>query len=182
MEVASFAVGIVGLVVGVLALFPITLRVRRRYAWRSVLAGVKRLAPEVQRFRPDAVVGLADGAVPAAILALNYRVQRLYFVDAPISGRRTGRGAELCLDGLPDDLSGMRVLIIDNHVYTGSNLAEAVRQVRGRGAAEVVTMVVYRHVVAAPVAVPDHAAYDFADRLIPIPWSFSDGHKNAYIA
>ncbi|WP_327010874.1 hypothetical protein OHA72_28575 [Dactylosporangium sp. NBC_01737] len=43
-------------------------------------------------------------------------------------------------------------------------------------------MVIYRHLVPAPVAVPDHYAYDFSDRLIPVPWSFSDGHRDSYIA
>jgi hypoxanthine phosphoribosyltransferase len=178
----SFVTGIIGLLIGILALFGITITLRRQFPWRAVLNGIKAVTPEIEALKPDVVIGLADGAVPAAVIALNCGIEFLYFIDARTSARKEGGGATLGLMGLPARLDNHRVLIVDNHIFTGTNMRAAAEEVRSRGAKEVRTCAIFRHVYPSSIFKPDYYAREISGSIIPIPWSFSPHHAGAYIA
>ncbi|HEY3871606.1 MAG TPA: hypothetical protein VGM10_24815, partial [Actinocrinis sp.] len=112
-------IGIAGLVVGVAALFKVSIDIRRRARWHHVVKAFRKLDNEIRHYRIDTVIGLSDGLVPAGILALNYRVNDIHFINSPV-GRRSG-----CSVSHIPDLSGKTVALIDNHIYTGASMRDA---------------------------------------------------------
>ena len=65
----SFWTGIIGLLIGIPALFGMTLTLRKRFPWKAVLNGIKAVTPEIvalePRWRPESGVKVT-GAVPAS--------------------------------------------------------------------------------------------------------------------
>lgn len=182
METISFITGILGLIIGILALFKLTIDVRRRTRWRAINRAIEKLEPRCRTKNFDVVIGLADGLVPAAILALNWRIPNIYFIDAPVANRASARRPEpLNLDGIPD-LTGKRVLLIDNHIYTGTNMRAAVVALQARHPAEVVTAALFRHTGATSVFVPDESIYEVNGAVRNIPWSVTSDHRHHYLS
>ena len=194
METISFALGVVGVIIGIPAVFGMTVTLRRRYNWRAVMLGVRDVATQIEEeeqkkthpWAPNMIIGLADGAVPAAMLALNLRIQRLYFVDAPTSSRTDEVLANLFLDNLPPKFNNEydKLLIVDNHIFSGNNMRAAVSAMVARGACRenIRTCAILRNDYPSAAFTPDFTAKEFRGGKTAIPWSFSDGHKSAYVA
>ncbi|WP_194903840.1 phosphoribosyltransferase [Catenulispora rubra] len=183
LETISFVVGIAGLVIGVSTLFGVTVSLKKRYTWKIALRGIEDVSAQIQHQNPppDAIVALGDGAVPGAVLALNLGIKILYFIDAPTAGR--ARAGEPLLDtsGLPPTLKGRRVLIVDNHLFTGANMAAAVKIIRDLKPEEVKTCAIFRLDSVSSVISPDYSYRNFEGQRIPIPWAYSKLHSEAYI-
>jgi hypoxanthine phosphoribosyltransferase len=143
---------------------------------------VTRLIPDVKDYKPDILVALADGAVPAAIIVLNCRIPYLYFIDAPTGSRSSKKEGNIETSSLPSTFNNKRVLIVDNHIYTGTNMRMAVNEIQSRGAKEIKTLALFKHSVATAVFSPDYHAYTVHGHVRSIPWSITDDHKKAYLS
>ncbi len=182
MSIASLVVGIIGLVVGVLALFRWTLDIRRKARWKEIVTGIRKLESRIRSHHFDAVIGLADGLVPAAIIALNWRIPEIYFIDAPVSNRmRNPQSSQIETKGLPK-LDGKRILLIDNHIYTGTNMRAAVDALRHLGVTDIVTAALFRHTGATAVFAPDYYVYLVHGAVRSIPWSITADHRHEYLS
>lgn len=114
--------------------------------WSDVLGLALTLAEEVRRERIDAIVAVLRGGVyPALAIAARLGVERLYGVefrkysdDKP--PRELSTTPLLVRDGVPQ-LSGERVLVVDDVARTGSTLKAAKELVKSKGAGEVKTAV-----------------------------------------
>jgi hypoxanthine phosphoribosyltransferase len=139
----------------------------RELGWAAFGDAVRVLAVEiVRRFRPAVIVGIAKGgvfvggALAAAIGADFYPVR--------IEKRRRDAGAlPEPIQELPD-LTGKKVLVVDDVASTGATLAKARALARKSGAREVKTAVL----VARPRgARPDFTAFA-TDELILFGWDY----------
>jgi len=142
-------------------------RAMRELGWAAFGEVARTLAAEIGRkFRPAVVVGIAKGgvfvggALAAALGADFYPVR--------IEKRRRDAGAlPEPIQELPD-LTGKRVLVVDDVAATGATLAKARALTRKAGAREVRTAVL----VARPRgARPDFAAFA-TDELMLFGWDY----------
>jgi hypoxanthine phosphoribosyltransferase len=189
MDTVSFVLGVVGVAIAVPGLLGLTVSIRRGYRWKLVLKGIETIVRTMSMtgWWPDVVIGLGDGAVPAAILVLNCRIRKSYFIDAPTSGRNSPHAApaNLSLEGVPANFGPQeRILILDNHVFSGANLRAACEVViaRGASAANVKTAVLLVHNYPSRPWRPDFYAMQIKSGSTRIPWSFTDEHTAVYLA
>jgi uncharacterized protein len=126
------------------------------------------LAEQVAQFDPQIILGIARGGLfPATLLSFMLR-RELYPIrltrrlnDVVVRERPTW------LVGPPDKVQGRRVLVVDEIADSGHTIAMAADEVRGMGATQVRTAVLYAHTWADPR--PDFVAFT-SDGLILNPW------------
>jgi hypoxanthine phosphoribosyltransferase len=148
----------------------------RRVAWRDIEAMVERIELR-QRF--DAVVGvLSGGAFITRLVADRNGIKAVHYARSRLwsklslagnlvtsvryySGLQNGTESRF-LDGEPD-LSGQRVLVVDDSVCTGATLASVGALCRERGASEVRTLSLFCH--------PRHPSdYFYLHAKTPLVW------------
>jgi len=113
-------------------------RLRRHITWKrfgSALKSTFRNYLEHSEWKPDVIIGLNSGIVPASILALNLRVHDIYFYELfPLY--RDGRREQGEVQDKGIDLSGKNVLIVDDQVLTGKSLEALYRHIISRAKAD----------------------------------------------
>lgn len=182
MSIAGFTVGVIGLAVGILALFHWTIDIRRKARWKKVITAIRELEKQIRSRRFDAVIGLADGLVPAAIIVLNWRIPEIYFIDAPLANRmQSSQAARIETKGLPH-LEGKRVLLVDTQIYTGTNMRAATQALKELGVTEIVTAALFRHTGTTAVFTPDYYIYEVHGAVRSEPWSITSDHRHEYLS
>jgi hypothetical protein len=139
----------------------------RELGWAAFGEAARAFAAQIaRRYRPSVVVGIAKGGVfvggaLAAALGADFHPVR-------IEKRRRDAGAlPEAVQELPN-LTGKRVLVVDDVASTGGTLARARALARKAGAREVRTAVL----VARPGgAHPDFAAFE-TDELVLFGWDY----------
>jgi len=157
-------------------------------AWDHELAAIKKVSDQVKAFDPDVIVGLNDGIVVAAILAINLPAKAsshrpCYSLGVAITDSVAHPGVrEMRLTGtdLIPDLSHKRVLLVDDHIYTGISLGHAVRCVREHGATELRTLVLFESSLENKVFSPDITAFRMSGKRKKVPWSYTSDHFRNY--
>jgi hypothetical protein len=138
----------------------------REVGWAAFGDAARSLAATIgESFRPDVVVGIAKGGVfvggaLAAALAADFRPVR-------IEKRRRDAEHFKSADQLPD-LSGKRVLVVDDVTASGSTLAKARALCRKAGARQVRSAVMVKRPGGAR---PDWFAFE-TDELILFGWDY----------
>lgn len=139
----------------------------RELGWAAFGEVARALAATIaEEFRPDTVVGIAKGGVfvggaLAATLQADFRAVRIE------KRRRDTAHLPQAAEQLPD-LTGRRVLVVDDVASTGSTLAKARALCRKAGAREVRTAVLVRRPGGAK---PDWHALE-TDELILFGWDY----------
>lgn len=129
----------------------------------------RRLAKEIMGsgFRPDYIVGIGRGGwVPARILSDIFGIDELYSMGMKFymeMGRRESK--PVITQDFPREVTGRRVLVVDDVADSGRSLALAVKRL-GR-AAEVRTATL--HFKAGSIVRPDFFAKE-TDAWIWYPW------------
>jgi hypoxanthine phosphoribosyltransferase len=135
--------------------------------------GIDRLASAVRadgRRGPLTIVGVLTGSI-VLVSDLIRRLEGPVHLSMVWASSYRGRavdpgGLELRLDLLPD-LTGHDVLVVDDIFDTGRTLAAIVRELRGRGAARVRTLVLLRKQGRSAVALePDFVGFDIPDAFV----------------
>jgi hypoxanthine phosphoribosyltransferase len=140
----------------------------RELGWAAFGEVARTLAAQIaKKFRPTVVVGIAKGGVFAGGALAAALGADFYPVRLEKRRRDVGVLPEPIQEQLPD-LSGKRVLVVDDVAQTGATLARARALVRKSGARDVKTAVL----VARPRgARPDFAAFA-TDELILFGWDY----------
>jgi hypoxanthine phosphoribosyltransferase len=139
----------------------------------DLAAGIARLSEEVRQAvgrRPLTIVGVLTGSIVLVsdlIRRLEGPVQLCMVAASSYRGTATSPGRlELRLDTLPD-LSGQEVLLVDDIFDTGRTLEALVAELRRRGAARVLSLVLLRKQGRAEVASqPDFVGFDIPDAFV----------------
>jgi hypoxanthine phosphoribosyltransferase len=139
----------------------------RELGWAAFGEVARTLAAEIaRRFRPSVVVGVAKGGVFVGA-ALSTALGADFY---PVRIERRSRDAGTLPEPIQElpDLTGKKVLVVDDVASTGATLARARALARKAGAREVRTAVL----VARPRgARPDFAAFA-TDELILFGWDY----------
>lgn len=141
-----------------------------RLTWDEIMDMCRDLAMTINKeFDPEVIIGIARGGViPAAILASMLRAE---FYPIRLSRRRKGvivRERPELLVPMPDEVSGRRVLIMDEISATGETLHLAVKEATKKGARKVKTATLFIHTDSWR---PTWYALQ-SDALIIPPWDY----------
>jgi hypoxanthine phosphoribosyltransferase len=157
-------------------------RLRRQVSWRHFHHAVEETLRQIKAegWRPDVIVGLNSGIVPASIIALNLRVDQLYFYD--ILPQYRGRNR---INGTIRDkhinLSGKNVLVIDDQAYTGRSLESLVQHLTAHAAVDpdrLKRKALFVHASGAgPVELDLPSAFSIYGRVKKMPWVISEEIK-----
>ncbi|MCG3155080.1 MAG: hypothetical protein DKINENOH_01682 [bacterium] len=172
---------VIGVVFSILTLFGVTIHLEKRQTWAALRKAIAILEGDIRRYAPDVVVGVSDGLVPAAVICLNFDIPDCLFLNLPISRGRSGERT-LPQISFDYDLHGKKVLIVDNHIYSGFNLKAAVDFIRSRDPQDVKTLVIYKHVYNNPAIQPNLSAYKVTKTIKKVPWSYTKDHVEAYLS
>jgi hypoxanthine phosphoribosyltransferase len=123
----------------------------------------RALALHVSRkYDPDIVIGIAKaGVIPAAIVATI--LQREF--AAMVITRTSENSTPQIMSGLPENLRGRRVLLVDETCDSGDTLKLALNAIQGSTPAAVRTAVSFK----TGAWVPDFHAFE-TDKAIILPW------------
>lgn len=152
-----------------------------QYSWDEVYALCRELAKKIKesKFKPDVIVAIARGGwIPARILADFLLIKELYSVKAEHWGIvATVTGKAKITQPLTVDLSGRKVLVVDDVADTGETVEIVAKHVREKGAKEVKTAVIdFKH---TSKFVPDYYAREMERwAWIVYPWSLYEDVKD----
>ena len=125
------------------------------------------------------VIGLADGRIIGAIIVANFRTPYFYVIDNPITYDEKEERINNIV-GLVGNIKDKHVLLVDNHIYTGTNMEAAKKYLYNCGASKITTLVFFKHEVEAPATKIDYFAYTIKGKRKKMPWSYTKEHDNAY--
>lgn len=122
-----------------------------RLDWNTVIEYCERLAGMAEGCRPDVIVGLSRGGlVPARILSDMMGVRQLGVLGVSFrKGMGITAGDPRITQGLDMDVSGRRILIVDDIADTGRSLEVAKDYLMRKGAKEIRVAVIHYKPVSA---------------------------------
>jgi hypoxanthine phosphoribosyltransferase len=144
-------------------------QVARELSWAEFGRYIQDLARQAAGFKPDAVVGIAHGgvfvggAVASALKVEFYPVRLLRRSRESETRRPSGLS-----DEMPTELSGCRVLVVDDVCSSGDSLEMAGRLARAAGCSKVKTAAL---VTRPKGARPDYSALT-TEALFVFPWDY----------
>lgn len=164
-------------------------RLKRRISWRSFYSKLSnpnlRAAIEIDGRRPDIIIGVNSGIVPAAILAYNYQIcDLIYVLSMPIYNASWDRQCHN-IHFPKVDITEKYVLIVDDQYYSGDTI-RAVREEVGRlpGAdhAMIKTFAIFAYdTPARPVRLDIQPLGKVQGVLAKAPWVFSQDLERHYL-
>lgn len=78
------------------------------------------------------------------------------------------------------DIRGKNVIIVDNHIYTGTNMKTALDFVKSKSPRSVTTAVLFKHQDVPCVIEPDIWVWEEKTEPMTVPWAFTEVHHRGY--
>jgi len=78
------------------------------------------------------------------------------------------------------DIKDKKVLIVDNHIYTGGSLQAVVKFIKKYNPKQIKTLVVFNHKLKKKLIEPDYIGKTFSSNRHLVPWSISEHHRVVY--
>jgi len=160
--------------------------ITRKISWGQIDRAFQKLRGNIEGYRPDVIIGLADGGVAAGIIATNFGLcdgHHSCFSPYYTLGVAVGNENQIILLGkefIPD-LTGKRILLVDDHIYTGRTMEAAVTFLQNdRHTKEVQPIVFFAHEVNCTTAMQVWYAYKLRGRRIQVPWSYTKSHRAVF--
>jgi hypoxanthine phosphoribosyltransferase len=177
---AAFVAGIVATVLFSSVGLEAVRRLRRGISWRQFTRALEHEIAELEAgdWKPDVIIGLNSGVVPASVIALNLRVQSLMFYDCLpryVKGQRVANE----ISPRPVDLGGQNILVIDDQAYTGRSLETLYKHLVTEANADpsrVKRMALFTHSSGAgPIELDFPPFARVSGRVKRMPWVISPG-------
>jgi hypoxanthine phosphoribosyltransferase len=161
---------------------------KKQISWRQFYSKLSaprvRVAIELNGRKPDMIIGVNSGIVPAAILTYNYQIEKLIYVSS-MPGY-DARGHRMSCDvSLADlNIAGKYVLIVDDQYYSGDTMRavrDEVVKLPGADQATVYTFAVFAYDTPARPLVLDVAPLGRVNGVLArVPWAFSPEIERHY--
>ena len=149
------------------------------YSWSSIMAAVQKIIPKILERRPDVIIGIGNGMVTASMLAVNMESVLCYCLNMPVL-RDENKSRVTKIVGKIGDLTDKNVVIVDNHIYTGTNMKKAIDFVKSKRPKSVTTAVLFKHQDMPSVIEPDIWIWEEKTEPMIVPWAFTDVHHRGY--
>lgn len=151
------------------------------FLWADVDKAFTKIKRYVEDFNPEVIIGLADGRIVGGIIAQNLRINEFFGIDIPVcdNNRNFIPPEGRTIYGKFSDVTGKRVLLVDNHVFTGANMELAKGYIAKYDPADLKTLVFFKSNLAR--FQPDFIAdeFDVGLRML-MPWSYTKKYRTAY--
>ncbi len=148
--------------------------------WNSFYVLSKQVAQKVNRagYKPDLIIGLARGGwILARILCDLVGVKDLVSLKVEHWGvTATPDGKAKLKYPFNIDLTGKRVLIVDDITDTGESMSLAVDYIKSLNPSEIKTATL-RHITGSKFE-PDYFSEEIAWRWVIFPWNFTEDLSN----
>jgi uncharacterized protein len=142
----------------------------RELTWGDFDRQVQALAREaLKTFKPEAVVGLVHGGVFVGGALASALKAEFYPVRVTHRSRDTGRSSRVT-DDMPKEVSGKRVLIVDDVASSGDSIEFATRLARAQGAKSIKSAALISRTGRFE---PDFVAVTSEDFFV-FPWDYQD--------
>ena len=146
----SFIYFILGIVLTIILSAPgieIIQRIRKRLTWKAVMKALRNssLKSQIDKFKPDVIVGLNSGIVPASILALNYDIEELVFYNVLSEYDENGKEVETPIPDKEISFSGKRILLIDSQAYSGRSMNRLFRHLQTKNPEEIKKLAIFKY-------------------------------------
>ncbi len=140
----------------------------REITWDQFNSLSNRLVESLAQHNLDMVLGIARaGLFPATAVACKMRLELYPLRVTRREGDRVVREHPVWKVGLPDEVAGKTIAVIDEMADSGETLRMVANEARNRDAAEVISASLVAHSWAEPF--PDVVALT-SDALIIFPW------------
>lgn len=183
-------IAIIGFFLTVLTFLGISIKRSAKLSWRKTAEAIKKVLPQVRNYDPDLIIGLADGMVAASIISVNLPLKHqksigfrpFYALGVSVRyDQNEGKIIQLLgTEVVPKDLAGQKVLLIDNHTYTGATMRDALMFLSSKGALQIKTLALFVHEIEEKVCNPDIYAFKIKGSRKAVPWSLSNTHRSVY--
>ncbi len=142
----------------------------REVSWAQFDSVVQQLAREVGKgFKPEAVVGVAHGGVFVGGALASALKCEFYPVRISRRSRDQGRAAAQALSGvMPKELSGRRVLVVDDIASSGDTLELAMALAKNVGAKKLSTATL----VSRPQGYQPDYCWERSESFFVFPWDY----------
>ena len=141
----------------------------KELTWGDFDRQVQELARVTRSYKPDAVVGLVHGGVFVGGALATALKAEFFPVRVTHRSRDTGRSSRVT-DDMPKEVSGRRVLIVDDVASSGDSIEFATRLAKSQGAKAIKS--------AALIARPGRFEPDFigltSNDFFVFPWDYQD--------
>jgi hypoxanthine phosphoribosyltransferase len=187
-ELLITALGIILAILGIIFSGPIWqrfhdrwFRYKGRISWNDFFAKLRdpRVLSAIVKDgrKPDIIIGVNSGIVPAAIIAFNYEITRLFYLSTMPAYDKRGHRIALDIDLSGINIEGKYVLIVDDQYVSGETMRivrDAVEELPGAETAVIKTFAVYAHDTPTRPISLDIQPPGRVSTLIPkAPWIFS---------
>lgn len=136
--------------------------------WEQFSSLSNRLVESLAEYRIDIVLGIARaGLFPATAVACKMRLELYPIRVTRREGDRVVREHPVWKVGLPDEVAGKTVAVVDEMADSGETLRMVVNAARQKGARKVVSASLVAHSWAEPF--PDAVSLT-SDALVIFPW------------
>lgn len=129
--------------------------------WDELRLAVKELAEKID-YSPDVIVGIMRGGmVPAQLLSSELGVKDMYALTV----KKVGEARKVTSD-IMEDISGKRILLVEDMIETGKSLVVAKEYLEKKGA-KVRTACLYTMPISE--IKPDFSLKEVTE-VVPFPW------------
>ena len=131
--------------------------------------------------KPDIIIGLNNGIVPASIIATNLGIEELYYYHMfPLIDKNNCRIGHQPINERKIDLTGKRVLIVDDQSFKGDSMKSLYEHLLSMNGADPklikrYAVFVYKSEENKQLDIPTSGIID--GPIKKIPWSFDSGHS-----
>jgi len=164
---------------GILGIIGFKLSFSNKISWHKINKAYKKIESQLLEYGPDVLIGIADGRITGGIIAANLQIDEFYVIDMPIKYENGNRITQI--KGKIGNIKDKKVLLFDNHIYTGTNMEEASKYIVKKSPALLKKAVFFKHEVGNASHKVDYYSYKIGGKRKLMPWSYTKLHDNAYL-
>lgn len=143
------------------------------------MEAVQKIIPLILERQPDVIIGIGNGMVTASMLAVNMESVLCYCLNMPVQ-RDEDKSRVTTIFGEIGDLMNKNVVIVDNHIYTDTNMKTALDFMKSKSPKSVTTAVLFKHQGMPSVIEPDIWILGEKTKTMTVPWAFTEVHHHGY--
>ena len=149
--------------------------------WDDIDTAFWKLEDDIKKYDPEVIIGLADGRIIASIIAANFCIPEFYIIDILVIQDESGKRTEI-IEGCVGNIKGKKVLLVDNHIYTGKNMSTALVFLNKKEPSKIQTVVFFKHEIGQNEVDPDYFCHLLSGprESMAFPWSYTVKYSYKY--
>lgn len=160
---------------------------QNKISWKRVIETLS--TPQIGELlngkdRPDIIVGLNGGIAPAGILALNYHINEIYFINLfPYIGPSAKNLTDFSEYIFPESIKDKKILLVDDQFVSGHSMELAVNILIKNGVKKenIKRFALFRYKIpSSTLPLEIDTSFKITGRLKKAPWIISEQMERFY--